>query len=116
MLPAKTLAALFAFALLFSWGFFNLPTFLLGIYGVASLISFGAYAKDKAAARDNTWRVPEAHLHLVDVLGGWPGGLVAQDLLRHKTSKTSFQVVFWMTVVVNIAGLFWMWARFETRQ
>ena len=53
-------------------------------------------------------RTPENTLHLVAVFGGWPGALVAQDLFRHKSSKASFQVVFWLTVVVNCGALTWI--------
>ena len=35
---------------------------------------------------------------------GWPGALLAQQVLRHKTSKTSFIAVFWLTILVNVVG------------
>jgi uncharacterized membrane protein YsdA (DUF1294 family) len=38
-------------------------------------------------------------LHLLDLLGGWPGGFLAQRRLRHKCSKGSFQFVFWLIVL-----------------
>jgi uncharacterized membrane protein YsdA (DUF1294 family) len=41
------------------------------------------------------------------LLGGWPGALLAQDLFRHKTSKTVFQAMFWCTVLLNCGGLAW---------
>ena len=47
-------------------------------------------------------------LHLLGIIGGWPGALLAQRLLRHKNSKQSFQVVFWITVLLNCAGVFWL--------
>jgi len=75
------------------------------VYGAASLASFLAYAMDKAAAVRRGWRTPERTLHLLDLLGGWPGGLLAQQWLRHKTVKPSFVMVFWLTVVLNMAGL-----------
>jgi uncharacterized membrane protein YsdA (DUF1294 family) len=40
---------------------------------------------------------------MLGLIGGWPGAIVAQQLLRHKTSKRSFRIAFWVTVVLNIA-------------
>ena len=60
------------------------------------------YAVDKSAARHGRRRVPERVLLLLGLVGGWPGALVAQHLLRHKTSKRPFQVAFWATVAVDV--------------
>jgi len=75
-----------------------------GVYALGSLAAFVAYALDKSAARNRRWRVAESTLHALSLAGGWPGALVAQQLLRHKTSKSSFVAVYWATVVCNIAG------------
>ncbi len=47
-------------------------------------------------------------MHILSLAGGWPGALMAQNILRHKSSKDSFRYVFAITVVVNLAGLFWL--------
>ncbi|MGC4397204.1 DUF1294 domain-containing protein [Hydrogenophaga sp. T2] len=78
------------------------------IYAAMSALAFLAYALDKSAATRGRWRTPESTLHLLGLAGGWPGALLAQQLLRHKTSKPAFVSVFWVTVVVNI-GLFAAW-------
>lgn len=78
---------------------------LLGTYITLSLLSFVAYAIDKAAARKGEWRISENNLHILDFLGGWPGGFIAQKFLRHKSSKPSFQRIYWVSVVANIAVL-----------
>jgi len=87
-----------------------LPIAILGLYVVLSALSFTAYAMDKSAARKGEWRTSESTLHLFDLIGGWPGGLLAQTRLRHKSSKTSFKVTFWLTVLVNCAGLAWLFS------
>ena len=79
----------------------------LAFAGMGAL-SFIAYALDKSAANQNLQRTQEKTLHLFDLLCGWPGGLLAQQIFRHKTRKISFQIVFWITVVVNCAALFWL--------
>jgi uncharacterized membrane protein YsdA (DUF1294 family)/cold shock CspA family protein len=77
------------------------PSVLL-IYAVASIVTFLAYALDKSAAIQGRWRTPEQALHLLALAGGWPGALLAQQLLRHKSSKPSFVAGFWGTVLVNL--------------
>ncbi len=70
-------------------------------YLSGSLLAFGFYLHDKRSALRRGWRTPEARLHLVELLGGWPGALIAQQAFRHKTRKLSFQLVFWLIVVVH---------------
>jgi uncharacterized membrane protein YsdA (DUF1294 family) len=79
-----------------------LPRRVAYAYGLLSLLSFGRYFLDKRAATRGERRTPESSLHLLDFLGGWPGGLIAQQVFRHKTIKNSFQAMFWLTVVANI--------------
>ena len=89
----------------------QLPFVVLGIYLVASAVSFWVYAHDKAAAKRAEWRTRENTLHVLSLLGGWPGALVAQRWLRHKSKKLSFQIGFWVTVVVNCVGLGWLFSQ-----
>jgi uncharacterized membrane protein YsdA (DUF1294 family) len=71
------------------------------VYGlVLSAVTYGAYALDKQRARKNRWRLAEGRLHLLELLGGWPGAYLAQRWLRHKTSKRRYQIVFWLIVLV----------------
>jgi len=88
--------------------FGRLPSAVLGLYLVASAIAFGAYALDKSAARNDQWRTQESTLHFFALVGGWPGALAAQRLLRHKSRKQSFQIVFWFTVALNCGVLGWL--------
>lgn len=80
----------------------DLPVWVLGAYGAASLVTFVAYWRDKRAAVARRWRTPESTLLLLGLVGGWPGAVVAQETLRHKTVKRSFQAAFWGTVVVHV--------------
>jgi uncharacterized membrane protein YsdA (DUF1294 family)/cold shock CspA family protein len=75
-------------------------------YLVVSGITFITYALDKSAAIQGRWRISESKLHLLGLACGWPGALLAQQLLRHKTSKPSFVSTFWATVLLNLAGLY----------
>ena len=84
------------------------PILITLIYFVASLISYYLYAKDKQAAKNDTWRVSENTLHLSALLFGWPGAIIAQLRLRHKTKKVKFRIVFWLTLLMNITVLVWI--------
>lgn len=66
-----------------------------------SLVAYFLHSTDKKRARENSWRVSEAMLHGCELLGGWPGAFVAQRRLRHKVSKLSYQVVFWLIVAFH---------------
>lgn len=85
-----------------------LPTLLIAAYFALSALSYLMYRSDKIAAQGDAQRTPEASLHLADLLGGWPGALIAQQQFRHKTVKRSFQITFWATVVLNLAAVFWL--------
>jgi uncharacterized membrane protein YsdA (DUF1294 family) len=71
------------------------------VYLAMSFLAMLLYWRDKRQARANGWRTPEKMLHAAELLGGWPGALIAQQLLRHKTRKVSFQVVFWIIVLLH---------------
>ncbi len=74
------------------------------LYIGLSIVTFHAYAIDKRAAKQERRRTPESTLHLLGLAGGWPGALLAQQLMRHKTAKSSFVAMFWLTVALNMAG------------
>ncbi|MBT5020402.1 MAG: DUF1294 domain-containing protein [Planctomicrobium sp.] len=99
------LPALFFIMLILLTSIDRLSGIVLIIYTAMSLISFMAYTVDKSASENNRWRTREKTLHLLDFCCGWPGGLVAQNLLRHKTSKVSFQVTTWFMVIFNCLTL-----------
>ncbi len=75
------------------------------VYLIMSLFAFITYASDKRAAVRGEWRVPESTLHVLELLGGWPGALFAQKRLRHKSSKLSYQIEFYVMVALNLVGL-----------
>ena len=86
----------------------GLPAAVGVAYVLASVACFALYARDKAAARRGGRRTPERHLLLLGLAGGWPGGLLAQQWLRHKIVKRPFRHEFWLTVGLNLAGFCWL--------
>lgn len=108
-LPRKFIAVVFLGAIVAAVVLQRLPLLVLLWYVAASAVAVLAYAIDKSAAQRNQWRTPEATLHLIGVLGGWPGALLAQEWFRHKCSKAAFQLTFWITAGLNVGLLLWAW-------
>ncbi len=109
---ATSVAVLYAAALAVVGTRYPVAWLILGVDAVASAVTVLAYRSDKLAARHGRRRTAENALHLMGLAGGWPGALVAQRMYRHKTRKTSFQIVFWLTVVTNIGLTVWLIAVF----
>lgn len=100
-----TLAVSFLIAVATLHAYSRIPVEIVGIYVVASVITFVAYAFDKSAARRGGQRTQESALQLMSLLGGWPGALVGQQLMQHKTRKVAFQQTFWILVAANVVVL-----------
>ena len=50
----------------------------------------------------------------VPIAGGTPGALLGMRVFRHKTAKESFQLKFWLVVLVQlavVAGFYWLISR-----
>ncbi len=102
-----TLFALPAFLVLATaiavvWG---IPRWILVAYAVLIPITYLFYSHDKQQARSSGQRVPESTLQLLSLLGGWPGALVAQQVLRHKSVKQEIRQAFWTVATLNVIAL-----------
>lgn len=75
----------------------------LGVYAVMSVVTFAAFAIDKRAAHRGRWRTPERTLHTLELLGGWPGALLAMRLVRHKRRKGRYVAVLWGIIALHAA-------------
>lgn len=92
--------------------FGNFPEKLFYIYIGLSMITFIAYANDKSKAQRGAWRTQESTLHLFSLAGGWPGAVLAQQFLRHKSSKREFRHIFWLTAFINVGVLMWLFSSY----
>jgi uncharacterized membrane protein YsdA (DUF1294 family)/cold shock CspA family protein len=107
-LPRSAIGALSLLAVL-GGALFGVVPYAVSIgYALLSCLSYLMYLFDKAAAAKDRQRTPESTLHFVDLLGGWPGALIAQQQFHHKTVKASFQSVFWFTVLTNVVAVVWL--------
>lgn len=97
-----TLATIMAAILMIAYAllalFASAPLHLSALYAVMSLITIAAYSADKKRAERRQWRITENRLHLLELLGGWPGALLAQHFFRHKNRKLQYQMIFWLIV------------------
>jgi len=103
-LPILLFAALYAGVTL-AW---QLPLAVGAAYLALSVACFAGYALDKSAARRGGRRTPERTLLMLGLAGGWPGAVLAQQWLRHKTVKQPFRQLFWCSVAVNIGCFLWL--------
>lgn len=106
--------------LVFLWvvlGVWGVWSYRLSIWLVASVLAVNlltllAYAIGPQAAHGRGRRIPEPVLHLLSLLGGWPGAGLAQTILRYRSHKPSFAVWYWGTVGLHLAlllgWLFWL--------
>jgi uncharacterized membrane protein YsdA (DUF1294 family)/cold shock CspA family protein len=72
---------------------------------ILNLVTIYLYMRDKNAAEEGSWRISENQFHALALLGGWPGAWFAQRVFHHKTRKSSFQIGYWTTVALHLAGL-----------
>lgn len=111
----------FPFTVLFGFSFlvaatasivvFNGVLILIPLYLVLSIFTYLMFARDKQAAKNKSWRISENTLHILSLLGGWPGALLAQFQLRHKSRKQPFKSILWVTILLNIGGFIWLFTK-----
>jgi uncharacterized membrane protein YsdA (DUF1294 family) len=90
----------------------RLPVSTLLLWPLLNVLTFAVYWQDKHAARKQAWRTSERTLHMLSLLGGWPAARLAQQVLRHKSAKASFQLGYGATVLLNVAALVgWFYLR-----
>jgi len=101
------LISIISFALLFFLFRFRIHLHPVWAYiATINAVGFMMYALDKFLAKRSWLRVPESLLHLLAFGGATPAAIVAQQLFWHKTTKRSFQVMFWLIALVQVTLLY----------
>ena len=59
---------------------------------IINVVTFFIYGLDKSKARAGQWRIPEAQLIFLAVIGGSVGALVGMKVFHHKTRKSKFKI------------------------
>ncbi|WP_020471747.1 DUF1294 domain-containing protein [Zavarzinella formosa] len=106
--PPVLVAILVVAALMTAAFLGRLPKWVVAFCLVACVVSFVMMAIDKRRAEQRQRRISERALHLIELVGGWPGSLAAQHLVRHKNRKLSYQIEFIICAAVNSTGLLWL--------
>ena len=78
--------------------FLSIIVFYSFIMNIAGLAVIGI---DKSRAKRHVWRIPEATLFLVSLLGGSIGTWGGMYLFRHKTKHWYFWAGFWGLLLVQ---------------
>ncbi len=103
----SVLAVLMTLPLVGAWGLLREGVAWVSLaYLLASVASFLMFWSDKNNAQKVQWRTPENTLHAVELVGGWPGTLIAQQVFRHKTRKISYLVTLWL--IIGAHQLIWL--------
>ena len=68
-----------------------------------TVITFFTFGYDKVIASSQFTRVPEIILLALTLFGGTLGAILGRIVFRHKTSKTSFRVKFWIVIAFQVA-------------
>lgn len=81
--------------------------FLITIYLIAvNLAGFALMGFDKWKARKHAWRIPEATLFIVALIGGSIGSILGMQLFRHKTRRWYFVYGMPAILLLQIALVF----------
>ena len=84
------------------------------MYAAMSLLTLACFAFDKQRAASGGRRISERTLHALELLGGWPGSLLGQQLFRHKRNKPAFFLVTWLIAILHAACWF-AWLRWRVQ-
>ena len=81
----------------------------LAIINVATFFTYGI---DKLKAKKNKWRVREASLLMLAVLGGSIGALLGMKVWHHKTMHKKFKYGVPAIIIVQIAVIGYLLVKF----
>lgn len=98
-------ATMLTMLIILAIGLGRMPAWIGLVYAAMGIASALFYRFDKLYALNGQYRVSEANLHLVDLAFGIVGGLIAQEVYRHKTIKPRFVATTWVIAILHTLGL-----------
>lgn len=75
---------------------------------IINIVNFFLFAADKKRAQKGKWRIPEAWLFGLSLIGGSLGGLFSMKIMRHKTKKLSFVIGMPILLIINIVEAYYL--------
>ena len=81
-------------------------TLLLGYFIIMNLIGFALMGIDKYRAKKRSFRIPEATLFIVAIIGGSIGSIIGMSAFRHKTRHWYF--VYGMPFILLLQIIFFI--------
>ncbi len=78
-------------------------TLLSAYFAGVNLIGFALMGIDKYRAKKRAFRIPEATLFIIAIIGGSIGSLLGMYVFRHKTRHRSFVYGMPFILIVQIA-------------
>ena len=73
---------------------------------VINILTFAVYGIDKRKARQGSWRISEATLLMLAVIGGTIGALLGMQVWRHKTMHLKFKYRLPLILLAQIALMY----------
>ena len=73
---------------------------------VINVVIFTVYGIDKLKAKQGSWRISEATLLMLPVIGGSIGALLGMKVWRHKTMHKKFKYGLPLILLVQIALIY----------
>lgn len=75
---------------------------------VVNILAFASMGIDKLKAKRGSFRISEATLFLLAIIGGSPGSIIGMYLFRHKTAHWYFVIGMPIILILQIAGVFFL--------
>ena len=75
---------------------------------VINILTFAVYGIDKWKAKQDGWRISEATLLMLAVIGGTIGALLGMQVWRHKTMHKKFKYGLPLILLAQIALIYFI--------
>lgn len=82
--------------------------FLYLYVAAVNVVTFFIYGLDKSKAKAGRWRIPEANLIFLAVLGGSVGALAGMRFFHHKTRKPKFYIGIPAILLIQIILIYFL--------